>query len=267
MAGINIAELARRAGNRRNRIVLRAISPTKTQADDLYRVFRPVTDTWDRECRLRLMPEYSRTLSQMQTDSIIDLEAIIRFIDDLVSGIIAAEISAGITRWSSRMSSWHLARFIANLKYATNVDLSTILGSSGSHETLRDFLARNTALIRDVSDQTRGRVSDIVFRNLQIRTPARDVAREISEATGLGRKRAMRIAADQTQKISASLDRQRMIDIGITKFEWLHSMKLHPRAEHVARNGEIFAWNSEVARTDPPGYAPFCGCKAKGVIE
>lgn len=264
---IDLITIARRNGFRRNRAVLRPITPTQVQARELYRVYLPAVTAWERLITERLIPEYTRTSAQTTTDSVIDMEAIIRFIEEYVAGLVQTEIRAGILAWSNKLAEWHFQRFVANVKYVTNVDLNTMLASSGDKLTMSDFLARNTALIRDVSDQTRGRVADIVFRNAQLRTPVRDVAKELSVATGLARKRAMRIASDQSVKLSASLDRQRQLDIGITSFEWRHSAKRHFRPEHLARDGKVFAWSSEVARTDPPGYAIACGCKAMGVLE
>lgn len=83
----------------------------------------------------------------------------------------------------------------------------------------------------------------------------------------MSRKRATRVARDQVAKLSSALDQERQEQVGMTSFEWMHSMKAHPRKIHVARNGQIFAWSSEIAKTDAPGWAPFCGCKAKGVLE
>ena len=264
---IDIAQLMRLNGVRRKRVVMRPIVPTQTQARDLYRVFLPVVTAWETGIRDRLMPEYERTISALRMDSVIDLEAIIRALEDIVGVLITTEMRAGISVWADREAEWHFQKFVANLKYVTNVDLKMFMGPAGSRVTMEDFLARNTALIRDVSDQMRGRVADIVYRNVQLRTPMREVAREISEVTGLGRKRAMRIAMDQTQKISAALDRDRMISIGIESFEWQHSGKRHPREEHLIRDRKTYRWDSEVALTDPPGHAPFCGCRARGVIE
>lgn len=264
---IDIAELARQVGVRRKRIVLRAIKPTQMQARELARIYVQVPDEWARMARERLLSEYERTLSELQTDSVVGLEAIIKFIEDAVSIAIQVSVRNATFAWANSMAEWHFRRMVANLKYATNIDASTVLTVSGTQMTLDEFMARNVALIRDVSEQTRGRVADIVYRNLSLRTPIRDVAREISEATGLGRKRAIRIAMDQTQKLSAQLDRERMQQVGITEFEWQHSGKIHYRPEHLARDGKVFSWDSDVAKNDPPGAAPFCGCHARGVIS
>jgi len=263
---IDVAQLMRLNGVRRKRVVMRPIVPTQTQVRDLYRVFLPVVTAWEAGIRDRLMPEYERTVSGLRMDSVIDLEAIVRAIEDAVGVLITTEIRAGISMWADREAEWHFQKFVANLKYVTNVDLKMFMGPAGSRVTMEDFLARNTALIRDVSDQIRGRVADIVYRNVQLRTPMRDVAREIANATGMSRRRAMLIARDQTQKISAALDADRGMQIGAPGYDWQHSDKLNYRPEHRERDGKYFAFGSEVDRTDPPGYAVACGCKRRIVL-
>lgn len=117
-----------------------------------------------------------------------------------------------------------MRQFISSLRYSTNVDLTTQMLAGDVEETMDDVIARNMALIHNVSDQTRGRISDIVFRGLQNRAPTREVAREIAKATGMARRRALNIAMDQTQKLSASLDRQRQLQVGMTSFIWIHNV-------------------------------------------
>src|SRR5690606_13412847 len=118
-----------------------------------------------------------------------------------------------------------------------------------------------------VSDQARGRISDIVFRGLQNRTNSRQVAKEINEALQLGRQRSLRIASDQLHKLSVALDQERAEQLGSERAIWRHSKKRHPRLEHVERDGKYYAWNSGVMKNDPPGRAPFCGCRARPVFK
>jgi len=259
---INIAQLARL----RRPATLRPIETTQAQADDLARIYMPVVRAWDEGCRAVILPEYERSLDQaLMGDSADDIQASVAAVEGGAVRI-ALDVSRGLFQeWADRVSRWHLERFIRNLTYATNVQAGTILSGAQS-QTVADLVARNVSLIRDVSDVTRGRIADVVLRGLQVRTPVRDVARELRQITGMSRDRSLRIASDQTVKLSAALDRERQLQVGITSFEWRHSGKLHYRPEHKARNGRIYAWNSDVARNDPPGYAPFCGCKALGVI-
>lgn len=268
---IDLAAQARAAGVRRKTVELREIVPTKAQENDLARLYVAVVRVWAEGVRERIIPAYRRSLVQQTTDALMldragDVEAVIEIVGEQAARAIVS-FRGLFEGWVDRVSRWHLGRVVRSLKYATNVDLSTQLHTGDVAGTIEDVLSRNVALIRNVSDQTRGRISDIVFRGLQTRTPARDVAREISKAVGMGRDRSLRIAMDQTQKLSASLDRDRQLQLGMTSFEWIHSRKKHPRQEHIERDGKVYEWSGDVGRNDPPGQAPFCGCKAKGILE
>ena len=266
---IDLAAQARAAGVRRNQVELREIEPTKAQETDLSRAYMRTVRVWADGARDRILPAYSAALARQTSitaDRAGDVEVEIEAVDG--EAVRSVFTFRGLFQaWADALQRWHLGRIVSALRYSTNVDLSTQLHSADVAETIEDSLARNVALVRDISDQARGRLSDIVFRGLQNRTSVKDVAKEITTALGFSRDRALRVAADQTQKLSASLDRDRQLQLGMTKFEWVHSGKKHYRPEHLARNGKVFAWSGEVARNDPPGFAPFCGCKAKGVLE
>lgn len=260
-----------RAAGRRGRVILPQIDPTKAQETDLARLYVAVVRIWAEGVRNRILPAYRRSLAQQAADGLTldragDVEVEIAAVEN--EAVQAIFTFRGLFQaWADVLQRWHMRRVILSLRYATNVDLTTLMHPQDVAETIEDVLARNVALIRNVSDQTRGKIADIVFRGLQNRTPAREIASQIREATGFARDRSLRIASDQTTKLAASLDRERQLQLGMTSFEWRHSGKVHYRPEHKARNGRVFRWDGEVGRNDPPGYAPFCGCKAKGVLE
>lgn len=252
-----------RARGRRAPLTLRPITTTQAQQRALYRLYTPVVDVWV-EATPRIVDEYARTLATFTGDSPADIEAEISSADGEAVRVVF-DFRAFFTQWAEALQLWHVNRIGSQLTYATDIDLTTQLGPATG--TIEDYLARNTALIRDVSDQTRGRISDIVFRGVSNRTPTRDVARETAKATGLARDRARRIAIDQTVKLSAALDKLRQEELGFDSFTWHHSQKLHFRPEHKERDGKVFAWDSEVGRNDPPGYQPFCGCRAAAYLD
>lgn len=266
---IDLAAQARAAGVRRNRVELREIEPTKAQETDLARAYMRTVRVWADGARNRILPAYSAALARQASitaDRAGDVEVEIEAVDG--EAVRSVFTFRGLFQaWADALQRWHLGRIVSGLRYSTNVDLSTQLHAADVAETIEDALARNVALVRDISDQARGRISDIVFRGLQNRTPVKDVAKEITTALGMSRDRALRVAADQTQKLSASLDRDRQLQLGATSFVWLHSGKVHPRLEHLARNGKMFRWDGDVGRNDPPGYATFCGCKARMVLD
>lgn len=267
---IDLAAQARNAQKvkRKKTIELPAFNPTRAMERELAQAYLKVFRVWVNGLRDNVLPEYRRSLKQAKQtqDTAADLEFVI---SRLENGVLAAifQFRKEVAEWLSRINLRHMDRIISSLRYSTNVDLSTQLTRGDVAMTIEDLLARNVALVRNVSDQARGRISDIVFRGLQNRTPIRTVARELNQAIALGWERSLRIASDQTIKAAAALDRERQEQLGMTSFEWVHSGKTHFRPEHKARNGQVFKWNSEVGRNDPPGFAPFCGCKAKGVLE
>lgn len=257
---IDLKAILRQQG-RKKPLELRAIQTTQAQMRSLARLYYPVVDVW-RAGTPRILSEYARTIATFTGDSPADIEAEIAAVDGEAVRV-TFDFRAFLQEWAAALQFWHINRIGQQLTYATDLDLTGQLGPAG--ETVEDFLARNTALIRDVSDQTRGRIADIVFRGVQQRTPVRDVAREIDKALGMGRRRSLNIARDQTVKLSAALDDLRGRQLGFEGYYWQHSSKTHYRPEHLARenSGEFFAFGSEIDRTDPPGYAPSCGCKRR----
>lgn len=255
MASIDLPALLRARGHKRP-VTLRAIKTTQAQGRALYRLYTPVMDVWARGSE-RILAEYARTVATYTGDSPADIEAEIAVVDQQAVQV-TFDFRAFFQEWAQQLLRWHIDRIGSQLTYATGIDLTTQLGPATG--TIEDYLARNTALIRDVSDQTRGRIADIVFRGVQQQTPTREIAKQINEAVGLGRKRSLRIAIDQTVKLSGALDALRGIELGARGYQWQHSGKLHYRPVHKERDGKYFEFGGEVDRTDPPGYPPFCGC-------
>jgi hypothetical protein len=212
---------------------------------------------------------FRRNNRQYLTDSIFDLDSILAAIEGELQRLVLS-ITPGLRDWAVRAEGWHRGKWRGAALTATGIDVGTLLGADDVSETVGAFVSRNVALVRSVSDQTRDRISDIVLRNYQARTPLRTVAREMSEAVGLSRVRALRISADQNSKMSARLDQARQEQAGITSFKWRHSFKKHPRAAHVAHDGKVYRWDALPlldGKPDRPGDAPFCGCRAQAVID
>lgn len=262
---IPIKQLIRATNTRRTQFVMRPIEPSSAQTKELERLYVTVPNYWIAATG-PIMEEYRKTIATMTFDSPASVNA---RISEAANGAVQAVLNFGslFGVWLTRANRTHYQKFIAALKYATNVDLKTIFTIGTTEATLESVLERNIGLIRNVSDATRAKISDAVFRGLQNQTPARDVAKEITRITGIEKKRALRIASDQAVKLSSQLDRERQTQLGMDSFKWNHSDKVNYRPEHKARDGKVYKWTSHVAKTDPPGFLPFCGCKAQGFIN
>lgn len=263
----------RKARNRRA-IEIKAPEPATVIEQELARIMVQVVRAWVEAVRDRILPAYAGAIEQAKpvvldvalADDVRDLRSEMDSSDEGVYRLIL-NIDQRLKDWSVRAELVHRNRFTSSAKVATGVDLSTIITAEGVSETLAAVYERNLSLIKNIADETRGKIGDIVFRNFQQRTPRREVAKQIAEATGLARDRALRIASDQSTKLSATLDQERQEELGIKKFRWIHSGKVHFRPEHKARDGKIFSWSKNNLNGDLPGVAINCGCKAQAHID
>lgn len=270
MARFDLRVMAMRAnpGRRKRDVTMRDIVPPSTFATNLYqRAYQPIVRHWEAAIP-RIMASYTRTLASMTTDAPADIQADIDGTADSFLRLLL-ELLPELSDFVLRTEAWQRGKWRGAVLSATGVDLATLLGPADVRETLQAVIARNTALMRDLSSQAQSRVSDAVFRGLTERQPADDVARELREAVGLSRDRARRVASDQMQKLSSALADERQREAGIEQVEWRSSRKKHPRKHHEARNGKLFYLNSRkavdgsetVEAGDWVGQPPYCGCR------
>lgn len=273
----DLAVSARRTGIRKRLITFAPILTTQAQASNLAAIYRRMLAPW-LNSRERITEAYSRELARvLQTDSIDDLASLFAELGEQVQRLVL-ELTPDLRNWAFSLESWHRRKWTSTVLSGAGVDISTIIGPADAQETVGAFLARNTALVKDVAAQAQGRISDAVFRGLQARTPAREVGKQIAEATGLARKRANRVAADQSVKLASALDAQRQRQAGLTVWKWRHSGKRHPRLVHKARDGNLYAdiatdrgtlASGQTVAEPPeqgPGIEPFCGCVRQGCL-
>lgn len=247
----------------RKPIELPLIRATKVQADDLALIYLKVVAAW-RGQMAAIVEAYDRTLGKMlRTDSVEETGGLI---DDMVKEIerLVLRLSPELRRWAFQVERTHRGKWTRGVLAATDVDLTTTLGPEQVSETIEAVLQRNVSLVTDVSNEMRQRIADAVFRGFQQRTPAVEIARQIRESVSMGRARAIRIASDQTTKLSSALDAERQRQAGLDHWKWRSSHKLHYRPAHQARDGKIYT--DETAPADLPGMLPFCGCTRQGII-
>lgn len=261
-----VAELIRRAEKtRQTELVLPAIVPPAGLEHDLRAIYRRVVQAWRSATSEHIAPAYAATIAEGVRDAPADVKGATESAAAELNRLIIA-LGPVLEDWVVRVERWHRNR-MGQLFTPAGVRLDTMLGRPDVARTLESVLAENLALIRSVNEQLRNGISGTVFRGLTNRSTAAEVAREIRKITGVAKSRADLIAADQLQKLTSTLDEERQTQLGINEFEWQHSGKKHPRPHHVARNGLRYKWDSSVGRTDPPGRAIRCGCKARAVVK
>lgn len=275
MPRFDLAAMVRRArpGMRRRAITLREIAPPAVMATDLWHTaYRPVVQAWERALQ-RIMAEYERSLSAITTDAAADLDRELGTTESELQRLLLV-LTPRLRDWALRTEGWIRGKWRGAVLSATGVDLQTFIGPEDVRETIEAFIARNVSLVRDVSEQARARIADAVFRGLNQRKPAREVAAEIREAVAMGRRRALGIASHQLASLSNTLAEERRREAGLDTWMWIHSGKKNFRPEHKARNGKIYGDTAEAAKAegvlprppDMPGELPYCACRSRGVI-
>lgn len=279
MAKYNLAEMTRRAKKpKRKAIPIRDIPVPSMFAGDLYRgAYAPVIALWASAIPV-IMAEYERTQAAQTQDSPADIQGKIADAERRLS-ILSITLTPFIERWALRVEQWTRGKWRNAVLSATNVDIGQIIGPLDARQTVESAINYNVALVKDVSAEAQRRMTAIIYDGLRGNKPAREVAKELREAVGLGRARSVRIASDQLSKLTSSLADERRRDAGITAWKWLHSGKLRGRADHIARNGNIYSDDlADVGQTlegqtvkappeDRPGQLPFCGCRSQSVLS
>lgn len=248
--------------------------PLKRDQDALLRIYLRVIRHWE-GARGRLIEAYGRELGNvLMRDSVDDMQAEIdREAGWFQSAFLSLEVQ--ITAWTASVEAWHRSKWRGSILSASGVDVDTMLYAGDVQQTVLASIRGQLNLIADVNEQQKSRMAEAIFRGLNQRMPAREVAKELQAITAFGRKRSLLIASQELQKIATALDRERQAEAGLKSFKWFHSKKKHPRNWHVARNGKIYDWKTrkqvggdEVIPADDMAGIPIrCGCRAAGYLE
>lgn len=266
---------------KRRSVTLPLILSTKAQADALSIIAQRALAPLDL-VPATIVPIYERELARaMTTDSADDLANAIDGIGDVIRRLVL-ELTPAMRDWAFRVENWQRGKWQRAVLSGLGLDISALIGPQDATETVGTFLGRMTALVRDVGDEARGRISDAVFRGLQERQTPADVTKAIAEATGMARARARRVSGDQTVKLATALNRERQRQAGIDLFRYRHGGKAHPRSWHKARDGKLYEIDSgrevivedgerrfgpdTIAKDDRPGAPPFCSCAEQAVV-
>lgn len=133
----------------------------------------------------------------------------------------------------------------------------------------------NVGLIKSIPARYLQEVEGIVMRGVQAGRDLASVTNEIEKQFGVARRRAALIARDQNNKATASFNRVRQLEVGITRARWVHSAGGHePRPSHVKAGRDRVEFDVSKGWYDPhekrhiqPGELINCRCISRPVLE
>jgi len=147
----------------------------------------------------------------------------------------------------------------ASLKQLTGgLSLKTGVVPKGMETVSKATIAENVSLIQSIPEQYLKDVTGAVMRSITTGNGLQDLIPAIKKYEGQTERRAKNIALDQTRKAYNSINKQRLVAIGVKQFEWVHSGGGQvPRHSHLKiLNGKIFSFDNLEAEQAALGVPP-----------
>lgn len=137
-------------------------------------------------------------------------------------------------------------------------------------DALNASVIENVNLIKSIPTQYFDQVNGIVMRSYTAGRDLETMTRELRALYPKAKNRAELIARDQSNKLNATANRTRRMELGITEAIWMHSGGgKEPRPSHVAANGKKFDV-TKGALIDgeyiQPGEKINCRCTSRAVL-
>lgn len=171
-----------------------------------------------------------------------------------------------LKKWVSRVDGWNANKVVSATASAAGVNVSPYMRLIDVREALEAAIESSVSLIGSMQADMKSKVEAIMFDAIANRRNKKFITDELSKALNIGKRRAGRIAADQTHKLNIALTAQRNIALGIDSFVWVARRDDRVRPLHRHYNGKIYKWNSPPS-DGLPGWSYNCRCVARSIIK
>jgi SPP1 gp7 family putative phage head morphogenesis protein len=183
-------------------------------------------------------------------------------------------LSEKMVKDQAKYSKQILAQSLKKLSNSVTINANLITTTPKLKEIAKASIAENISLIKSIPQEYMQKVRGSVMRAINSGGDLKILNQSLKKYDVMTERRAKNIAEDQTRKAYNSINSVRMQSVGIKKFKWLHSGGgQHPRAAHMAMNGEIFSFDDlpvideHTGERGIPGQAINCRCTMNPVIE
>lgn len=185
----------------------------------------------------------------------------------------AKEDAQSMVDQANDASAADVARSLKEL--SGGLSLETDIITNQMHEFMSAMVANNVSLIKSIPSEYFRDVQQAILSSIADGKGLADLVPFFEKQEGQQQRRAENIATDQTHKAYNGLNKGRMQQNGIKKFEWVHSGGgLHPRLLHLDQlNGKVFSFDKlpiieeGTGERGIPGQAINCRCTMVPVIE
>ena len=273
MMKYSLSELGRDVGGKKHGAVayLREIQPSAAAERDYYRQLKLMLDTLAKEVRESIIPAYRSELERGSlTDGMtydVDSSWFIN-LGRLVASLVGISTSM-VERILNLEAQRHTTKFMDTAKKAIGVDISSVIRKSDFDGVIRVTTSMNTALIRNLAEDTIKRIEMAVYNNAINGNSVKTLQQNLQKEFGISARRAKLIARDQMGKFNSTLTKLRQQQAGVTEYIWHTSHDERVRPLHRALEGKHYKWDEPTGAEGglPPGQNIQCRCWSEGVIE
>ena len=191
----------------------------------------------------------------------------------------AKRLSRGVV---SAVNETNKERLIQNVQKGTDIDLTPLVGDTAVKAKLDEYVAKNASLITSVKNDYLSDVEKAIRESYLKNGRAENLATIIHERAGVSKSRARLIARDQTAKINAELDQERMQNLGVKLYIWCTAKDERVRHTHANMQGVLCRFDDDSVYSKDggktwikreadkpkckPGVDIQCRCFAKAII-
>ena len=273
MMKYSLSELGRDVGGKKHGAVayLREIQPSAAAERDYYRQLKLMLDTLAKEVRESIIPAYRSELERGSlTDGMtydVDSSWFIN-LGRMVASLVGISTNT-VNRILDLEAQRHTSKFMDTAKKAIGVDISSVIRNSDLDGVIRVTTAMNTALIRNLAEDTIKRIEMTVYNNAIAGNSVKTLQGQLQKEFGISARRAKLIARDQMGKFNSTMTRLRQQQAGVTEYIWRTSHDERVRALHRSLEGKHYKWDEPTGAEGglPPGQPVQCRCWSEGIIE
>lgn len=248
--------------------------PKKVEAE-YYQELKQISEAMKQIVNERLLPALKAKEGEYTSDGIIDdIMMIFEAIRHAGSMKNAIQIASEMVRL---LDTNDREKVLHQLNSKIGVDLPAMFAKEGIEPIVRANIAKNTTLIKSIPEEFVKNIESIIYSGVTTGSTYKSIEEQIKGTEGIrsvfGKldDRIKLIARNEVSSINGQINKTRMQNIGVTKFEWVTAGDERVRDSHAQLDGQVFDWNNpptnERGEKIIPGSDFNCRCQSIAVIE
>jgi uncharacterized protein with gpF-like domain len=257
--------------NQTNYQTLKPVYPNAGISAEYQRRLKKLVREMHRSIEYWLTSAYRNNQAMIAQDGAIPADALQEVMDKL-----AKQWLKNFDEGAEKLAVW----FAQKTKNYSDGSLQRILKDSGfavkftMTESMQNayvaVINEQVGLIKSIAQQHLTEVQGLVMRSVQQGRKLSTLTDELQHRYALTRKRAILIARDQNNKATATLNRTRRLDMGLTHARWHHSHAgKTPRPSHLKADGEVYDIRKGMlldGKWTHPGMEINCRCTDSAIL-